>query len=218
MKDRHVMEALGKTRVVVENGKVVEVGEPQTDYCPIFDKVRNIKQFTKESVKGNIEFRIDDFGMFTALRRNLLDSCVIACEGAGTVITSSPTLAQGIGSRISGLVEIMPLPELIRRIEEKGGTVLDTKTAALDQVAGVEKSIRMGHRRIAVSVISSVEVKKMKELEKEHDVEIITFGVHVTGIGAQEAQEAQELISVVDIITGCTSKHLRGQRKSQTQS
>jgi len=34
-KDRHVMEALGKTRVVVENGKVVEVGEPQTEYCPI---------------------------------------------------------------------------------------------------------------------------------------------------------------------------------------
>jgi len=67
-KDRHVMEALGKTRVVVENGKVVEVGQPQTDYCPIFAKVRNIRQFTPESVKGNIEFRIKDFGMFTGRR------------------------------------------------------------------------------------------------------------------------------------------------------
>ena len=227
MKDRHVMEALGKTRVVVENGKVVEVGEPQTDYCPIFAKVRNIKQFTPEAVKGNIEFRIDDFGMFTALRaiemeifvgfgasetfmtalrRDLLDSCVTACEGAGTVITSSPSLAQGIGSRISGLVETTPIPELIRRIEEKGGTVLDPQTAALDQVAGVEKSIQMGHKRIGVSVIGAEDVKKMLELEQKHDVEIITFGVHVTGMGAQEAQE---LISVVDMTTGCTSKHVR---------
>lgn len=221
------MEALGKTRVVVENGKVVEVGEPQTDYCPIFAKVRNIKQFTPESVRSNIEFRIDDFGMFTAqraiemeifvgfgasetfmtaLRRNLLDSCVTACEGAGTVITSSPALAQGIGSRISGLVETTPIPELIRRIEEKGGTILDPKTAALDQVAGVEKSIQMGHKRIGVSVICVEDVKKMKELEKEHDVEIITFGVHVTGLGEKESKE---LISIVDVTTGCTSRYIR---------
>lgn len=227
MKDRHVMEALGKTRVVVENGKVVEVGEPQTDYCPIFAKVRNIKQFTPESVRANIEFRINDFGMFTAhraiemeifvgfgasetfmtaLRRNLLDSCVIACEGAGTVITSNPALAQGIGSRISGLVETTPIPELIRRIEERGGTILDPKTAALDQVAGVEKSIQMGHKRIGVSVICADDVKKMKELENEHDVEIITFGVHVTGLGEKESKE---LISIVDVTTGCASRYIR---------
>ncbi|MCD4799021.1 MAG: DUF2099 family protein, partial [Methanosarcinales archaeon] len=220
-KDRHVMEALGKTRVVVENGKVVEVGQPQTDYCPIFAKVRNIRQFTPESVKGNIEFRIKDFGMFTgrreiemeifvgfgasetfmtALSRGLLDSCVTACEGAGTVIASSPTLAQGIGSRISGLVETTPIPKLIWRIEGAGGTVLDPVTAALDQVAGVEKAIEMGYRRIGVSVVCAPDVRKMRELEKQHDVEIITFGVHVTGMGEEEAKE---FISLVDITTGC---------------
>ena len=53
-KDRHVMEALGKTRVVVENGKVVEVGEPQTEYCPIFDKVRGIKKFTSKTEKRDV--------------------------------------------------------------------------------------------------------------------------------------------------------------------
>lgn len=227
MTDRHVMEALGKTRVVVENGKVVEVGMPQTDYCPIFDKVRNIKKFTPESVKANIDFRIEDFGMFTshraiemeifvgfgasetfmtALRKGLLDSCVTACEGAGTVITSSPKLAQGIGSRISGLVETTPIPELIHRIEEAGGTVLDPDTAALDQVEGVKKAIQMGHGRIGVSVICADDVRKMRELEKKHDVDIITFGVHVTGIGEAEAIA---LISMVDMTTGCTSKFVR---------
>lgn len=230
-KDRHVMEALGKTRVVVENGKVIEVGQPQTDYCPIFAKVRNIRQFTPESVRSNIEFRIEDFGMFTggreiemeifvgfgasetfmtALSSGLLDSCVTACEGAGTVITSSPTLAQGIGSRISGLVETTPIPELIHRIEEAGGTVLDPVTAALDQVAGVEKAIEMGHRRIGVSVVCAPDVRKMRELEKQHDVEIITFGVHVTGMGEDEAKE---FISLVDITTGCASRRIRDQIK-----
>ena len=33
-KDRHVMEALGKTRVVVENGKVIEVSEPRQNIVP----------------------------------------------------------------------------------------------------------------------------------------------------------------------------------------
>jgi putative methanogenesis marker protein 8 len=225
------MEALGKTRVVVENGKVIEVGQPQTDYCPIFAKVRNIRQFTPESVRSNIEFRIEDFGMFTggreiemeifvgfgasetfmtALSRGLLDSCVTACEGAGTVIASSPTLAQGIGSRISGLVETTPIPELIHRIEGAGGTVLDPVTTALDQVAGVEKAIEMGHRRIGVSVVCAPDVRKMRELEKQHDVEIITFGVHVTGMGEDEAKE---FISLVDITTGCASCHIRDQIK-----
>lgn len=69
----------------------------------------------------------------TALSRGLLDSCVTACEGAGTVIANSPTLVQGIGSRISGLVETTPIPKLIHRIEGAGGTVLDPVTAALDQ-------------------------------------------------------------------------------------
>ena len=33
-KTRHVMELQGRTRVVVENGKVVEVGIPMTEYLP----------------------------------------------------------------------------------------------------------------------------------------------------------------------------------------
>ena len=37
VKDYHVIEALGKTEVVIENGKVTSVGEPLVDYCPIFD-------------------------------------------------------------------------------------------------------------------------------------------------------------------------------------
>ncbi|HJJ80086.1 MAG TPA: DUF2099 family protein, partial [Methanocorpusculum sp.] len=33
MEDRHVIEAAG-TRLVIENGKVTEVGEPKISFCP----------------------------------------------------------------------------------------------------------------------------------------------------------------------------------------
>ena len=49
---RHVLEALGKTRVVVEDGKVVEVGEPVVRYCPLFAKHRGINEITTDVVKG----------------------------------------------------------------------------------------------------------------------------------------------------------------------
>jgi len=227
-KDRHVMEALGKTRVVVEDGKVIEVGEPQTEYCPIFDKVRGIKKFSGKTAKDNIEFRIKDFGLFTGdraiemeifvgfgasetfmtgLRRGLLDACVTACDGAGTVITSNPKLAQGMGSRISGLVETTPIPKLIERIQEVGGIVLDPETAALDQVAGVKRAIETGFKKIGVSVTNPKDMRAIRDLEKKHRVQVVAFGVHTTGI---PENEAKEFIDLVDMTTGCTSKWIRG--------
>ncbi|MCG7848433.1 MAG: DUF2099 family protein, partial [ANME-2 cluster archaeon] len=35
----HIMEILGKTKVVVKDGKVIEVGEPQVNWCPLWNKV-----------------------------------------------------------------------------------------------------------------------------------------------------------------------------------
>ena len=120
---KHVIEALGKTRVVIEEGKVTEVGEPQVDYCPLFAKHRGIQKITPDIVRENVEFRIRDFGMCTesrkmrmkdflsfgvselmgmALTKGIIDCTVIVCEGAGTVIVTDPELAQGIGGRISG--------------------------------------------------------------------------------------------------------------------
>lgn len=226
--DRHVIEALGKTRVVVENGKVVEVGEPQTEYCPIFDKVRGIKKFTSKTAKENIEFRIKDFGIFTedrelemeifvgfgasetfmtGLRRGLIDSCVTACDGAGTVITSNPKLTQGMGSRISGLSETTPIPKLISRIQELDGVVLDPETAKLDQVEGVKKAIGMGFKNIGVSVTNPKDMREIRVLEEKHGVSVVGFGVHTTGMAEDEAKE---FIRLVDMTTGCTSRWIRG--------
>ncbi|MBW6470173.1 MAG: DUF2099 family protein [Methanosarcinaceae archaeon] len=227
--DRHIMELQGKTRVVIENGKVVEVGEPMTEYCPIFDKVRGVKKFTPETVKENIEFRIRDFGIFTedrqlemeifvgfgasetfmtALRSGLLDTTVTVCDGTGTVITSNPKLCQGMGSRISGLTMTSPIEGLIKRVEAADGVVLDPETARIDQVDGIRKALEMGYKRIGVSVATLETLKEIRKLEAESGADIITFGVHTT---AMPKEEAAEFIELVDVTTGCTSKWIRGQ-------
>ena len=58
--DEHVIEALGKTRVIIRNGIVVEVGEPKIDYCPIFDKYRGIKG-TPANINPILKKRILNF-------------------------------------------------------------------------------------------------------------------------------------------------------------
>jgi len=226
-KERHVMEVQGKTRVVVENGKVVEVGTPITEYCPIFDKVRGVKKFTPKTAKENVEFRMKDFGMFTterelemeifvgfgasetfmtALRRGLLDTTVTVCDGAGTVITGNPKLCQGMGSRISGLIETTPIKGLIKRIKAAGGVVLDPETARIDQVAGVKKALELGYKKIGVSIANVNDLREIRKIEKENGAEITAFGVHATSISEGEAKE---FIELADMVTGCTSKWIR---------
>ncbi|WP_340818377.1 methanogenesis marker 8 protein [Methanolobus sp. WCC4] len=223
----HVMEILGKARVVVENGEVVEVSEPLIRWCPIFEKARGITEITKEDIKKNMEFRIEDFGLFTdkrqldmdifvgfgasetmmtGLNRGLLDTTVTACDGAGSVISNNPNLVQGIGARISGLVETEPIDATINGINERGGIVFDPSTASIDPVEATRKAAELGYKRIAVTVVFPETAKELRELESELDLELTIIGAHVTGIGREFAQE---LLDNVDIVTSCASKNIR---------
>jgi len=222
IRDRHVLEALGKTRVVVENGRVVEVGEPLIEYCPLFYKYRGIEKITPDTVMKNIQFRIEDFGICTPHRKlrmrdflsfgvsemlamcveeGLLDCAVIVSDGAGTVVVPDPELIQGIGGRISGVVETAPIPEIIDSIGRDH--VLNPLTAEIDQVKGVALAEKLGYRRIGVTVASSTDAGKIREMMGERAV---IFGVHVTGI---TEEEADELFDFCDIITSCASKAVR---------
>lgn len=221
------MELVGKTRVVVKNGEVVEVGEPEIKWCPIFAKLRGIEEITPEDVRKNMEFRIRDFGMFTdkrrleledfvgfgaseimmtGLSRGLLDSTVTACEGAGTVISSNPALVQGMGGRMSGLVETEPIEGIIKGITERDGIVLDPSTAKMDSVAGVKKAADLGNERIAVTVTFPETAKELRELEKELNLDLVIIGVHVTGLSKKDVQT---LIDNTDITTSCASQYVR---------
>lgn len=220
------MEALGKARIVIKNGIVVEVGEPQIEYCPLFHKYRGIEKLDPETVKENMEFRIKDFGMCTSQRQlkmpdflsfgisetlgtlieeELIEVAIIVCDGCGTVIIENPELIQGIGGRISGIIVTSPVKEIINVIGEK--KVLDSQTAEIDQIKGALKALKQGYRKMAITVASAKDAKKLREIERGNPgVEIYIFAVHTTGISREDAEN---LFKYADVITGCASKHLR---------
>jgi len=223
--DEHVMELLGKARAVVRNGKVVEVSEPKVSYCPLFKKLHGIEKITREEVVKNLEYRIENFGLFTSKRRVLedrvfatfgaseiffsclksgfLDVVVIAADCAGTVVTNNPQLVQGLGGRISGLVKTSPVAEVIEKIEKNGGYVVN-RDAEIDQIKGVLFAVEKGFKRIGVTLTSVEEAKSCAEIERKKGVMILKFAVHTTGVD-WSVEDARAF----DLITLCASKALR---------
>jgi putative methanogenesis marker protein 8 len=219
---RHVIEALGKTRVVVEDGKVTEVGRPEVEYCPLFAKHRGIQKITPEIVRENVEFRIKDFGMCTegrkmkmkdflsfgvselmgmALSKGIIDATVIVCEGAGTCIVTDPELAQGIGGRISGILETSPIASVIEAIGKD--RVLDPKTAKIDQVRGVQRAKDLGFRRIGVSVATGKDAETIRKMMEDS---AIVFAVHTSKVSRSDAIK---FLKNCDIVTACASLEVR---------
>jgi len=220
------MEALGKSKVIIKNGKVVEVEEPLIDYCPLFHKYRGIEKLTPQVIKENMEFRINDFGMCTSQRKlkmadflsfgisetlgtlldeNIIQCAVIVCEGCGTVIVGDPELVQGIGGRISGIISTTPITEVITVVGLD--KVLNPETAKINQVEGVIKAIDEGYTKIGVTVASAGDALKIREIESQNkDVKIYIFTVHTTGLSSEDAET---LFEQVDVITACASLQIR---------
>jgi len=225
MVDEHVMEALGRTRVVVKNGMVVEVGEPMIRSCPLAERFDEpVREFTKESIRKNIESRIRKVGMFTkerlvisdrdfvpfgasemisfGIKQGVLDGAVIVCDGVGTVVTRNPLLVQGIGGRMSGLVKTSPISEVIRSVELNQGVVLDRYTAVIDQVSGVRLARKLGLSRIAVTITTPEEAEAIRSEFQE----VIIFATHLTGISREGTER---LVKLCDLLTGCASRWVR---------
>lgn len=221
---KHVIEALGKTKVVIEDGKIIEVGEPMVKYCPLFHKHRGIEEITSEIVRQNVEFRIRDFGMCSpqrklrmhdflsygvselmgmAISKGLLDCAVIVCEGAGTVVIDDPEMVQGIGGRISGIVETSIIPEIVQTI----GTnrVLDPIRGKIDQFMGALKAEAMGYSKIGVSIARAEDAQRIRH---ELGSSVVIFAVHTTLVSEEEARSFFEHC---DIVTACASRNVRAE-------
>jgi putative methanogenesis marker protein 8 len=223
--DEHVIEAIGRSRIVIRDGKVVEVGEAIIADCPLAKRFAYpIPAITKDAIRANIEHRIKAFGMCTANREVLdsrefvgfgasellsfglkigfIDSVVLACDGAGTVVVTRPEMVQGIGGRMSGLVRTSPHPSVIDRIEQDGGIVLDRKHALIDQIAGVALAATEGYRMIAVTVATPDVAAAIRKIHPDTFI----FAVHVTGL---LAEEAKSLVAASDLVTACASRTIR---------
>jgi len=223
--DEHIIEAIGRSRIVIRNGVVIEVGDAQIRDCPLAKRFGlPVPEIRKDLIKANIEHRIKTFGMCTArrevidnrefvgfgasellsfsVRAGLIDAVVIACDGAGTVIVTKPEMIQGIGGRMSGLVSTSPIPEVIARIEENGGIVVDPDHASMDQMAGVTRAYKEGYKKVAVTVATPDVAHQARHAFPD----IVIIGVHVTGLNKEEAEV---LVAASDLVTSCASKTIR---------
>ena len=223
---RHVMECLGLSRVVIEDGKVVEVTEPRVKHCPLFEKYRGIEELNRDTIHENMEYRIETFGMCTerrevrmkdflafgisetlslALQQGRIEAAVIAADGCGTAVITDPELVQGMGGRISGICETEPISAVVEAIGPEN--MLDPETARIDMEAGAEKAFAMGYRKVAVTTPF---VDSALRIRRKHGDDAVIIGVHTTGMSEEDAKKA---FDVFDIITSCASKHLREECK-----
>ncbi len=166
--------------------------------------VRKLKfgQFTEErevvDSRKYVPFGASEIIM-EALKENLLDAAVLACDGAGTVITGKPEIVQGIGGRMSGLIYTIPRKGVIERLHRHEAIILDPETARIDPVEGTKRALEK-YKRVAVTVTAS---DKIQELRKFPEVSI--FVVHTTGITPEQADYTVE----ADIVWGCASRYIR---------
>lgn len=216
------MEALGMSRIVVENGKVVEVSEPRLKYCPLFKKFRNIDEITSDAVRDNIEFRIDRFGfgtenretraedyvtfgvseiLSTAMEQGAVEASVIVADGCGTAVVKEAAVIQGLCGRISGMVECSPIQRVLDAVGREN--VLDPETTPIDQVKGAEKALAMGIGKFAVTVTCPEQARIIRE--KCGDKAIIA-AVHTSCVSEEGARKFYDNC---DIITACASRAIR---------
>ena len=103
------------------------------------------------------------------------------------------------------MAETDPIKEVIEGIEARGGHVLSSKDARIDQYAGAEWAAD-GFSNFAVTVADADTAERLRCLEGEADVKIMIIGAHLTGISLEDAKR---LLDVADIVTSCASKHIR---------
>ena len=225
MKDYHIIEALGKTEVIIENGEITSVGNPLVDYCPIFDKIDDNKHLTKDFIKWNIEKRIREFGMCTPervvrmkdflsfgiseiLKTNIelgvIDCVVGVCDGVGTLLMTDPEIIQGVGGRVSALISTTPIPEVIEQVGVEN--VVNPETADLNPIKGLEMAIERGYKNIAITILPSKTVEEIAQYPLPEDVNTYMFVAHTTNASSDEVESA---FKYCDVITACASEKVR---------
>ena len=219
---RVVMEALGMSRIVVEDGKVVEVTRPRLKFCPLFNKMLKIEEIDEEAIRKNIEFRIRDFGfgtenrvvrapdyvtfgvseiLSTAMEKGDIEASVIVADGCGTAVVTEPAVVQGLCGRISGVIETDPLNVVLDAVGREN--VIDPETTPVDQVRGAKLAMEKGFRKFAVTVTCPGAAEEIRSICGDRAVIV---GVHTSTISEQSARR---MFDYCDFITACASKNLR---------
>ncbi len=242
--DLHVTRKAGAF-VAISGGKVIKISQPDIKYCPLFKMLFDKKIIDKKSIEEKFNWQIKEIGMFTchreiandkiivpfgaseillyALKRGEIDCAVVACEGAGTVISNNPVLIQGIGAYMNGIFYTSPIKDVINKIKKNNGAVLDEETAKINQYLGVKKALKMGFKKIAVTLrgdetqvlkqiknlLLSKEIFKENEnfnLKNNNTVKIVILSVCNSGITKRQAEILKDK---ADLVWACGSRYVR---------
>jgi len=229
VKCEHVVQCCG-ARVRICGEKVEVLSEPRIRHCPLHESLYGVKVIDEEAVKKTVETKMQTHGFCckhrvfddaivvpygasevikTSMETKLLDCAVVVCEGAGTVITSNPSLVQGIGAHLTGIIKTSPIKEVIEHIKTNQGAVLDSVTARIDQADGFEKAVKMGFKKIAATVAGfrAQQITTIRLLEKKLGVEATIFSVCNTCTTDKDVRH----IARADIVTASASKTIREQ-------
>lgn len=235
-RDIHVLRYFSSF-VSVLDGKVIFVSDPVLSYCPLAgylykgfkDSKGADKDTLKLKIKETIESKISEYGFFTAkrallsgetaiaygasemlmfaLEKKAIDAAVVVCDGAGTVITDSARLVQGIGARMHSIVMTSPIKEVIGRLKELRALVVFSN-ALIDQAQGVEEAAKAGYKKIAVTVAGhDAEIlARIRGLESLYGVEVTILVVCTTGVNGAKIEEIGRY---ADIVWSCASAGVR---------
>jgi putative methanogenesis marker protein 8 len=227
VKGEHEIYCCG-ARVRISEKGIKVLTKPLVEYCPLHEALYGTKRIDAEAVRKSVEMKIAGFGFCCAnrlfdaepivaygasemmrvwLEKGLIDCAVVVCEGAGTVLTSRGSLVQAIGGRLTGIIKTSPIPEIITRIKNEGGVVLDEKKATIDQVTGVKRALSLGFRRVAVSVagFQSKAISEIRSLEAGEKADVLVFSVCNTCVGERDVKH----IAKADVVCASASKILR---------
>jgi len=235
-KDLHILRFYSSF-VVVSCGKVIGMTNPSMKYCPLVDflykgiksreitGVAKIKEFIKIAVNG----KISKFGHFTekrelyrddiavpygasemlmyAMNRGIIDSAVLVCDGAGTVITDKPGVVQGIGARMNGLFYTSPIAETIKRLKAYGCNVI-SPDAKIQQLEGVIKAAEIGYKNIAVTLngFTESDLSRLRKIERDYNASVTSLIVCTSGISRERVKEINKY---ADLVWSCASQEIR---------
>lgn len=224
--------------VAISDREVIDLTDPYLKYCPLANMLyEDMKKEElplaeiKETIKKTVREKIEKFGHFTsereiirndiavpygasemmsfALRKDIIDAAVVACDGAGTVITDRADVVQGIGARMNGLFYTSPIQQIIEDLEKYDSIVVFPETAAIKQIEGLKQALKMGHKKIAVTIngYSDEKLSRVAALrEKYKEAEITAIIVCNTGISTERVKE---ITKYADLVWSCASQEIR---------
>lgn len=236
MKDIHVVRYFSSL-ITISEGKVIKVSKPAISHCPLarflYKRIGGSACLStaqlKTEIKKVIEEKIARYGfcikdrmlwkdeavipygaseiLAHGLKSGAIDSVVTVCDGAGTVITATPQVVQGIGARMHTMLKTSHISEVAIKLHRYGSHVLDEK-GSINQAAGVSEAAKKGYKKVAVTVsaFGKESLDNLCALKYSRDISLTILVVCTTGIKESRLNEIEKY---ADIVWSCNSNDIR---------